>query len=464
MTDSLPDVSRFVEAIDVHGASFDVVDAGAPSALDVHVSEVRRRRGRLADDLETGFRDVVLVEQDGVLIWQTADDVRGRMGRTRGLRRGSRRGTVQGKVLREVTVPILEPNEYLASLARTDEQLNAECHAGLRRVVLNETGKGPLFELSKTGTLEPLDGSTLILVHGTFSRSRNMLEEFAATPQGIAFLREAIEQRSGQVFAFDHPTLSVSPYINALDLSRALAGIRGKLDFVAHSRGGVVVRWCLDVLGDSLAGSQQRVVLAGSPMRGTSLASPNRLQPVLSVLSNIGAFLGSSMKIAAAANPFSLASLALLKFIVRKEKNRWGIPPVRDLSDKSSVGAAVAVIPGLQGQSASSNNYELQRLRESGQRKNIRYFALTADFEPEKIGWKLWKVLSDVAQRAGDIAADRIFPAENDLVVDTAHMTSLADGRDVEEVYSFGSQNLVHHCNYFRQTAALQQIRVWLSK
>lgn len=464
MAESSPEVARFVDAIDAHGAVFDVVDAGAPSALDVRVSEVRRRRGRLADDLETGFRDVVLEERDGVLVWQTADDVRRRTGRARGQRRGSRRGAVQGRVLKEVTVPILEPNEYLASLARTDEQLSEECHSGLRRVVLNETGKGPLFELSKQGSAGPFDGSTLVLIHGTFSRSRNMLEEFAATGDGIAFLRDALKERSGQVFAFDHPTLSVSPYINALDLSRALAGTTGRLDFVAHSRGGVVARWCVDVLGSGLAATQQRVVLAGSPMRGTSLASPSRLQPVLSVLSNIGAFVSSSMKIAAAANPFSLASLALLKFIVRKEKNRWGIPPVRDLSDKSSVGAAVAVIPGLQGQSAASNNYELQRLRESAKAKNARYFALTADFEPEKIGWKLWKVLSDAAKRAGDIAADTIFPAENDLVVDTAHMTSLASAREVDEVYSFGSQNLVHHCNYFRQAGSLKQMRVWLSK
>jgi hypothetical protein len=186
------------------------------------------------------------------------------------------------------------------------------------------------------------------------------------------------------------------------------------------------------------------------------------VQPLLNVLSNVGAFVGSTLGVAAAANPFSLASLALLKFIVRREKNRWGFPPVKDLGDKSSVGAAVAVIPGLQGQSATLNNFELNRLRVTAARANVQYFAITADYQPEKIGWKLWKVISEAGSRGKNAVADLIFPAENDLVVDTAHMTSLADGRDITDVFTFGSQAVVHHCNYFRQPETIGHLRKWL--
>jgi hypothetical protein len=357
---------------------------------------------------------------------------------------------------------VLQPNEYLGALRDTDLHLNAACDSGLRRIRRDESRKGVRFTTIDERGGGPFTDRTLVIVHGTFSNAQNSLDEYAATPEGTAFLSDAITRYNGQVFVFDHPTLSVSPFINALDLARALAGTTGTLDVIAHSRGGVVVRWWLDVFGDTLGGTSVRAVLAGSPLKGTSLAAPNRVQPLLNVLSNIGSFVGSTLGVAAAANPFSLASIALLKFIVRREKNRWGFPPVKDLGDKSSVGAAVAVIPGLHGQSAVSNNFELSRLRTTAKRANVRYFAITSDFEPEKIGWKLWKVISEAGARGKNAVADIIFPAENDLVVDTAHMTSLADDRDISDICAFGSQAEVHHLNYFRQRRTIESMRKWL--
>ena len=109
-----------------------------------------------------------------------------------------------------------------------------------------------------------------------------------------------------------------------------------------------------------------------------------------------------------------------------------------------------------------SNNFELARLRGARARANLRYFALAADFEPDRIGWKLWKVLSEFGDRAADATVNRIFPKENDLVVDTAHMTTLAQGRPIEDVTSFLQQATVHHCNYFRQPDAVASLRKWL--
>jgi hypothetical protein len=336
----------FVQSMDEHCRQFDVVDTSERD-LGLPVSKVRRRRGRLVDDLQTGYRDV-------------------------------------------------------------------------------------------------------------------LLEEYAATPFGRKFLADALARYNGQVFAFDHPTLSVSPFLNGLDLARALAGTRGDLDVIAHSRGGVVVRWWLDVLGASLGGATVRAVLAGAPLRGTSLAAPNRIQPILSVLSNIGAFVEKTLHFAAASSPFSLASFALLKFIVRREKNRWGIPPVGDIGDRPDIDAAVAVIPGLQGQSAVNNNFELNGLRSAASSRNVRYYALTAEFEPERMGWKLWQVLSQFGERSADALADRIFPGGNDLVVDTGNMTTLGEAGEIADVLPFGKQAEVHHLNYFRQADAIDRIRRWL--
>jgi hypothetical protein len=455
-------LNAFVAAIDARGSEFDVLDAAEPRVLPVPVRDVRRRRGRLADDRETGYREVVLVERDGVLLWQTAAELagtRGGGGLRRAGRRGWRRGLEGAHVLKEVTVPVLAPNEYLGALRDTDVRLNADCDAGVRRVVERRGGS---FAIAANGMRETYARRTLLLVHGTFSSAGQVLGEFSATDEGRAFLSDALAAYDGQVIVFDHPTLSVSPVLNALDLARRLAGTTGALDVIAHSRGGLVTQWWLEVFGGTVADATVRAVLVGSPLRGTSLAAPNRIQPLLSLLSNIGLFVERTLHVAAASNPFTLASFALLKFIGRRERNRWGLPPIDDLGSRPGTDAAVAVIPGLQGQSAVTNNLELRRLRESRAPGNVQYFGITSAFEPEAIGWNLWKVMTQFGIRAGDRVADSIFPAENDLVVDTAHMTSLADRRTIEHVHAFGPEALVHHCNYFRQPDTIERLRLWL--
>ena len=450
----------FVGAIDKQGSRFDVLDTSDARPLGVSVSDVRRRRGRLADDDE--YRDISLVERDGVLLWVPADELRGGGPAMRGRRRRSlRRGAPPpGTVLKEVSVPVLQPNEYIESLQNTDKTLNSDCHAGLRLV--RATPGGQRFETTKEGLMPAFAGRTLVIVHGTFSSSKNSLNEYSATEEGRKFLHDALARYNGQVLVFDHPTLSVSPFINGLDLARGLAGIAGDVDVIAHSRGGVVTRWWLDVLGDGLRGASVKAVLAGTPLLGTSLAAPNRLHPMLSVLANIGNFMTKTLGVAAAANPFTLASFGLLKFLARRQADRFGIPPV-EIGSRPGIDAGVAVIPGLQGQSAVKNNFELGRLQLSPSRANVQYFAITADFEPERIGWKLWKVITEFGTRGKDMAVDRIFPAENDLVVDTAHMTHLDNDRQVVDSLPFGTQSAVHHCNYFRQPQTLSQIRTWLA-
>ena len=455
------DFSGYLDAVTQYGTQFDVVDPSETRPPGVKVADVRRRRGRLTDSRETGVQNLALVEREGVLLWLPAEDVGSP--RYGGLRRRARRrglaGLEVGRVVKEVSVPVLEPNQYLSALADTDQRLNAQCDAGLRTVKVAPDGQS--FAATTEGLKASYSKRTLLIVHGTFSSSANILGELAATPKGRAFMHDALKAYGGQVLVFDHPTLSVSPFLNALDLGRRLAGTTGSLDVIAHSRGGLVTQWWLEVFGDALAGAQVRAVLAGAPLRGTHLASPARIQPFLSVLSNIGHYVGQTLNLAASANPFALASLALLRFLGQRERNRWGLPPIDGIGSRPGTDAAVAVIPGLQGQSAVGNNAELMRLRASTARANVRYYACVADFEPERIGWKLWKVISEFGDRAKDVATDAIFKGANDLVVDTAHMTTLADGRDITEVTQFLGQAVVHHCNYFRQNETLKSLRDW---
>src|SRR5208283_5185534 len=95
-----------------------------------------------------------------------------------------------------------------------------------------------------------------------------------------------------QILAFDHPTLSVSPMLNALDLARRLDGSKADIDVVCHSRGGLVTRWWLEAFDRPIG--KRRAVLVGAPLEGTNLAAPPRLRYVLSWFSNLNRVVGAA--------------------------------------------------------------------------------------------------------------------------------------------------------------------------
>ena len=77
----------------------------------------------------------------------------------------------------------------------------------------------------------------VLFVHGTASSSRKAFRGLAAPRFGayLAQLRRGVDD----VLTFEHPTLTVSPVANALDLARALPD-GAVLRLVTHSRGGLV--------------------------------------------------------------------------------------------------------------------------------------------------------------------------------------------------------------------------------
>ena len=87
-----------------------------------------------------------------------------------------------------------------------------------------------------------------------------MLEEFTATPDGLDFLnaRDGGAKKYDNVIFFEHATLAVSPVINALELGRFFAGSAAQIDVIAHSRGGLIVRWWLEGVRKSLSSRRPR--------------------------------------------------------------------------------------------------------------------------------------------------------------------------------------------------------------
>jgi pimeloyl-ACP methyl ester carboxylesterase len=419
---------------------------------DYTVAGLRRRRRRATNSPDSPIKTVSLVEENGVLYWRDGIPARTPTGRRR-WRRGADAVADSSLVLTN-EFPALAPNQVIKAVGAIDCRLNASIDGSLRSRLrrLKPTGDGG-FELEKADTGGPFSGRTLLFVHGTFSNASSMLSEFT-TPggPGLRFLSRATRgpKKYTQVLFFDHPTLSVSPVINALELGRAFAGSTGQLDVIAHSRGGLVVRWWLEAFGSSLPkASQVRAVLVGAPLHGTSLAAPDKIQHAMSLIANIGTFAEKALSLVGMANPFLWVGSKLVEVIVSV---------TGALAKTPLVDALAALVPGLAGQSAVDNNHEINRLRTGPAAVDPAYYAIMSNFETDNPGWRFWRNFRK--ERLGDLAADFVFPGKNDLVVDTWSMTDFGVPKLklAGAACDFGTSDTVWHCNYFRQKKTIDYL------
>jgi hypothetical protein len=389
----------------------------------------QRRRLRWRGETDPIGVATLVLNEEGVLLWHEGTVARSLAGR-----RG-RRGVPaapEGEVVDLYEFQRLECNEIGNALRHLDDSLNR--NQGLREF--------------RDGTWHPADAVTgkkrrLLIVHGTFSECGAITDAILAGPDGPAFLKRAAK-RYDQILGFDHPTLSVGPTLNAFDLARLLARSRGPLDVIAHSRGGLVARWLLEGFG--VEAGPCRAVLVGSPLGGTSLASPPQLRRSLSVLSNIGAALQAVGFAPSIANPFVAVPLALLR-IAASVITVAAKAPILD--------AAVAIVPGLSAQSRTGDNQEIARIKSVRLAAPPEYFVVRSNFEPTAAEWRFWQWFRK--DRIADAAADHVFAGPNDLVVDTESMTEFSKGTfSAERVLDFGTNPTVHHVNYFQQTRTVE--------
>jgi pimeloyl-ACP methyl ester carboxylesterase len=445
------DPRRFVSHIKAARETEDLFSSlYEPTDVDDSVAGLRRRRRRASNDPDTICKSVSLVEEDGVLYWR--DGIPARPNARRRRRRGLDAAATGSLVLTR-EFPAVAPNKVVEAVAKIDRRLNPALDDSLwsRMRPLRKAAAGA-FEFGPTDVRGPFNGRTLVLVHGTFSNAGNMLAEFNGTAAGRQFLGRAMQggKSYDRVLLFEHPTLSVSPVMNALELGRALAGSGGQIDVVAHSRGGLVVRWWLEAFGNSLrTNAQVRAVLAGSPLAGTSLAAPDKIQNALSLISNIGTFAEKTLGLVGIANPFLWVASKLVEVIV-SVTGALAKTPILD--------AVSALVPGLAGQSLVTNNHEINRLRLGPAAITPEYYAIVSNFETANPGWKFWKNFRK--DRAMDVASDTIFPSDNDLVVDTSSMTSLGvkDLKLAGPSCNYHTSDTVWHCNYFRQEKSINYI------
>lgn len=374
---------------------------------------------------------VSLVRIDGVLRWTYR-----RPPRAVGPRRARRAsgGLVRGETVRSFSFREIPPNKVVEKLEELDTKLTPD--RGLRR-----WSDGKLKPI-KTPDATP---RTLLIIHGTFSKAEVMFDELQTSPEGKAFLKKA-QSEYKQILAFDHPTLSISPVLNAIDLDRMLAGYKGVIDVVCHSRGGLVAAWWMK-LGARNVG---KVVFVGSPLEGTSLAAPARLKESLDVLANIADAGQTMANVGGVIVPWASPLLGVAAGLMQ------ALGAVLSIGARSSLlDAGVAVVAGLASQSRVRNNQELLRLHEDIWPSHPTCFGVISDFEPSNPDdqwWQFWKKLRRPALTLANAAVDPIFDGPNDMVVDNSSMTRLLNKTfPGGQVYDFRTNGRVHHCNYFAQ-------------
>jgi pimeloyl-ACP methyl ester carboxylesterase len=394
-------------------------------------SSVRKRAFRQAR-AGSKLASVSLVRDDEVLRW-VYEPPPASIGRRRGRRALSLVDPVNvipGFQFREIP-----PNEVRKKLSELDDKLTP--NRGLRAWV---NGKPQAYDAKK------MAGPLLLLIHGTFSKGDMYLEEFGSTPEGKTFLANAAKNYSA-ILTFDHPTLTVAPWLNALDLQRELGVPKGPIDVVCHSRGGMVASWWFYFYQPKV----RNVVFVASPLEGTSLAAPARIKSALDLLGNLARGVGTVANTAATVVPMLAVAGGLMKIL-------GGV--ISFTARSSLLDAGVGLVPGLVAQSRDASNFELERLYSSDWASKLRIHAVQSNYEPpENVDpwWKFWSRFRQIPGQLANFGADKVFAGPNDLVVDFASMTQMGVFTiPIDNRLDLTAERSVHHCAYFRQKKTVE--------
>ena len=349
-----------------------------------------------------------------------------------------------------IALPVeeLSPNEITARLQEWDDRLTP--HQGLKRWC-PESGR--LVSVVAVPPVENPVGKPsgiLLVLHGTFSHGESIFDQLQAVEPRSDFLSWA-QARYEHILAFDHPTLSIGPMLNALDLARLFAGVTAPVDMVCHSRGGLVARWWLEAFRGASEGPR-RAVFVSSPLGGTSLAAPPNIRRAMNLFVSVGTHLKAAGEAGAVFLPFLTIGTALAGAL-GMIAGTVSAAPLSDL--------VFSAIPGLGSMSRVGNHPELSRLQ-AGTGALPPYFAIRSDFHLEAAGWKFWRHFSK--KGLSQWGADLIFDGPNDLVVENGSTIEIrrGEGLAADRVCHFAASQSIHHTNYFEQPAALEALRRFL--
>lgn len=398
-----------------------------------------------------GFGQLLLyTAEDGSLSWHLPSDIpitgpvtRGDQRRTYRIPRavvppeaaeGTSRGLIGAigtKLLKVLIFPLIEP-----ALGRA-----ANHFAGRWEAKYRPAGLVPFGAAQRSSTdavlpsLTPAQwadlgaGPALLLVHGTFSTARGA---FGGVPEQTWQHWETRYQ--GRIFAFEHPSVSVTPRDNIAwvreHLQSLSPGPNLVLDVLTHSRGGLVGRALAERGSEiGLGGVKVRsLVMVAPPNAGTALADKAHLSALLDRVTNLVQFLPS-----AGVTDAIGAVVSVVKQL------------------------AVGAFGGLEGiMSMNPGGTDLADFNRSPG-SQASYRVVTADFEPPEG--------SSLARIARDKGTDLIFKGiANDLVVPTegAYELPSTPNFPVHDRLVLPAAAGVDHSSFFANPQVNTQLQQWL--
>ncbi len=321
---------------------------------------------------------------------------------------------------------------------------------------LRDAGSAPWWWVD--GNTQSQTDRVLLILHGTFSSAY-----WPTSALGAEFMQWATQYYRG-VIAYDHWTVSRSPLDNAKALwdllDERLRTGSGRIDILAHSRGGLVARSLVELMG--YADAIRHVIFAATPNSGSNWVSPqnwgNAADHLINMLhlDNFG-FYGR-----------------LSSFLARLLINQSGLERLTATIESH--------LPGIQAQNPQAvapDDFLGKLQRGDGPPDSVTYAAVAANYEPPGAQLTLGSVVKKATALLSDTVTDNFLASYNDLVVDTPRVWAVdpEPGMDSSEampwlpgenlmVYNPGQQmklptgamslNVagVHHSNilYFPQT------------
>lgn len=357
---------------------------------------------------------------------------------------GNSRGPVKN-VLKKLK--ILKPNEAIAgmtalALAKKVES-RLEPGPGLYRC------QNPNKLGSRASTI-PSDRPILVLLHGTASSTSGSFGGFYEDNDPTPAWRELQEIYKGNIFAFEHATLTKSPLLNAIELLEQLPK-NVVLHLVSHSRGGLIG----EILSRNLSNNEK----AFSQIEINVFQKLDRMQEV-GYLERLNALLEEKnikvekfVRVACPASGTILASQRLDIYLT-VILNLIGLIPALKASPIYSYVKAflialvrtkedIRVFPGVEAMIPDS---PLIRILNNPEKQiNAELFIIAGDVKAHGILRSLAVILTDA-----------FFRQQHDFVVDSISMFGSAKRSNA--YYTFYSNKEISHFRYFSNTASRNSI------
>jgi hypothetical protein len=302
----------------------------------------------------------------------------------------------------------------------------------------------------------------LLFVHGTFSTTAGSFGVLTATAPGQKTLKAAASSYDA-VIGFDHRTLSRDPLENAIDLHSRLSARQLEhapmIDLVSYSRGGLVARSLVEYVLPSSTWKADvgKVVFVGATNAGTQLAEPENWKTLVDLYTNLAAGTARSIGFATGVAPAAEIVGGLVNGIGAFVKYLVSAASFTEMK-----------IPGLAAMEPDGPFVTGINTTQPGQpAPGTPWYVVSSDFEPALFDDRHEppELPRALVAKLADGLVDNLMGASNDLVVDTASMSSVdlpSGGGFIKDSLAFGTNGVVYHLNYFIQPQVCRALVDWL--